>query len=41
MAASHLGGASNVMNYFNSGGKDDFKDANGTPISSYIKMFSK
>lgn len=41
MAASHLGGAGNVMDYFVSGGKDDFRDANGTPVSSYLKMFAK
>jgi outer membrane receptor for Fe3+-dicitrate len=38
LAAAHLGGAGNVINWFRNG--EDFKDANGTPITKYIKDFS-
>ena len=38
LAAAHLGGAGNVMNWFRKG--EDFKDANGTPITKYMKVFS-
>jgi len=38
LAAAHLGGAGNVMNWFRKG--EDFKDANGTPITRYMKVFS-
>ena len=37
-AAAHLGGAKHVKEFFDTG--KDFKDANGTPISSYLRMFS-
>ena len=38
LAAAHLGGAGNVINWFKNG--EDFKDANGTPITRYMKVFS-
>jgi hypothetical protein len=38
LAAAHLGGAGNVVNWFRHG--DDFKDGNGTPITRYMKIFS-
>lgn len=38
LAAAHLGGAGNVMNWFRKG--EDFKDGNGTPITKYMKVFS-
>lgn len=38
LAAAHLGGAGNVMNWFKKG--EDFKDANGTPITKYMTIFS-
>ena len=38
LAAAHLGGAGNVRNWFKYG--EDFKDGNGTPITSYMKIFS-
>lgn len=38
LAAAHLGGAGNVMNWFRKG--EDFKDANGTPITKYMTIFS-
>jgi hypothetical protein len=38
LAAAHLGGAGNVMNWFRKG--EDFKDGNGTPITRYMKVFS-
>jgi len=38
LAAAHLGGAGNVINWFRKG--KDFKDANGTPITRYMKVFS-
>jgi len=38
LAAAHLGGAGNVMNWFKKG--EDFQDANGTPITRYMKVFS-
>jgi hypothetical protein len=37
LAAAHLGGPRNVRNYFRYG--IDFKDANGTSISKYLKLF--
>lgn len=40
MAAAHLGGAGNVKKYFESEGKNDFKDGNGLPVSAYLKRFS-
>ena len=39
MAAAHLGGAGNVKKFFDSKGKINFKDGNGVPVSSYLKMF--
>jgi len=38
LAAAHLGGAGNVVNWFRKG--EDFKDANGTPITKYMTIFS-
>jgi hypothetical protein len=38
LAAAHLGGAGNVINWFRKG--EDFKDANGTPITKYMRIFS-
>lgn len=38
LAAAHLGGAGNVIRWFRKG--IDFKDANGTPITRYMKSFS-
>jgi hypothetical protein len=38
LAAAHLGGAGNVMKWFRKG--EDFKDANGTPITKYMRIFS-
>lgn len=38
LAAAHLGGAGNVINWFRHG--EDFQDANGTPITKYMKVFS-
>lgn len=38
LAAAHLGGAGNVINWFRKG--EDFEDANGTPITKYMKVFS-
>lgn len=38
MAAAHLGGVGNVRKFFTEG--IDFKDANGTPISKYMKMYA-
>jgi len=38
LAAAHLGGAGSVINWFKDG--VDFKDANGTPITRYMKLFS-
>jgi hypothetical protein len=38
LAAAHLGGAGNVINWFRRG--EDFKDGNGTPITKYMKALS-
>lgn len=38
LAAAHLGGAGNVIRWFRHG--EDFQDANGTPITKYMKIFS-
>lgn len=38
LAAAHLGGAGNVINWFKHG--KNFKDGNGTPITKYMKVFS-
>jgi hypothetical protein len=40
LAGAQLGGAGSVMNFLDSGGTNDFKDGNGTPISKYIRKFS-
>lgn len=40
LAGAHLGGASSVQKWLDSNGANDFRDGNGTPISSYIKLFS-
>ena len=37
LAAAHLGGATNVKKWFRSG--KDFRDANGTSITKYMKIF--
>lgn len=38
LAAAHLGGAGNVVQWIREG--EDFQDANGTPITKYMKVFS-
>lgn len=38
LAAAHLGGAGSVIDWIRGG--DDFQDANGTPITKYMKVFS-
>jgi len=38
LAAAHLGGVGNVVQWFRTG--KDFQDANGTPITRYMKRFS-
>lgn len=38
LAAAHLGGAGNVIDWIRKG--EDFQDANGTPITKYMKVFS-
>ena len=38
LAAAHLGGAGNVMNWFRKG--EDFRDANGTPIIKYMTILN-
>ena len=40
LAASHLVGAGRVRTWLNTNGKSSAKDANGTTIESYMKMFS-
>ncbi len=40
LAASHLGGAGNVIKFLTSNGEQDFKDGNGTPVSKYLKELS-
>ena len=40
LAASHLGGAGNVINFLESKGKIDFADAFGTTISDYMIRFN-
>ena len=37
LAAAHLGGAGNVRNWFRNG--KNFADANGTPITKYMRVF--
>ncbi len=39
LAAAHLGGAGSVKKYFRYKGKRNFKDAYGTSIKSYMKLF--
>ena len=39
LAAAHLSGAGNVKSFLN-GGIDDFKDGNGTKLTTYLKEFS-
>ncbi len=39
LAAAHLGGAGSVKKYFRHEGKRNFRDAYGTSIRSYMKMF--
>ena len=40
LAAAHLAGAGSVKKFLKSSGGDDFSDAYGTSISSYMKRFS-
>ncbi len=40
LAAAHLAGPGNVKKFLISWGKEDFKDAYGTSVSNYIKMFA-
>ncbi|RTY91129.1 peptidoglycan-binding protein LysM [Flavobacterium sp. GSP27] len=39
LAAAHLGGAGSVKKYFKNKGKRNFRDAYGSSIKSYMKMF--
>ena len=39
LAAAHLGGAGSVKKYFKHKGKRNFRDAYGSSIRSYMKMF--
>ncbi|MFT5251231.1 MAG: hypothetical protein ACI87N_000205 [Flavobacteriales bacterium] len=39
LAAAHLGGAGSVKRYFRHNGKKSIKDAYGTSIRSYLKVF--
>lgn len=39
LAAAHLGGAGTVKKYFKNKGKRNFRDAYGSSIKSYMKMF--
>lgn len=39
LAAAHLAGANSVKDFFNSNGKKDFKDAYGTSLQNYLKLF--
>ena len=39
LAGAHLGGIGNLKDYVTSNGRVDFKDGNGTPISSYVERF--
>lgn len=38
LAAAHLGGAGSIVQWFRTG--KDFKDANGTSITKYMKVFN-
>jgi hypothetical protein len=40
LAGAHLGGSGNVTKWLESNGENDFKDANGVPVSHYIKTFT-
>jgi len=40
IAAAHLSGAGNVKKYLRSNGKNQFKDAYGSSIQHYLKLFS-
>lgn len=40
LAAAHLAGPGNVKKFLISWGKEDFKDAYGTSVSSYMKKFA-
>jgi hypothetical protein len=40
LAGAHLVGVGGLIDYIDSKGKDDVPDANGTPISEYIKEFA-
>jgi hypothetical protein len=40
IAAAHLAGAGNVKKYLRSNGKNQFKDAYGSSIQHYLKLFS-
>jgi hypothetical protein len=40
LAAAHLGGAGNVIDFLESEGTDDFEDGNDTKLSSYLEEFS-
>tara|TARA_R110001583_G_scaffold58714_7_gene174845 strand:- start:4931 stop:5554 length:624 start_codon:yes stop_codon:yes gene_type:complete len=40
LAAAHLGGAGNVKKYLRSFGDESFKDAYGSSVQHYIKLFS-
>ncbi|MBT8316858.1 MAG: peptidoglycan-binding protein LysM [Lutibacter sp.] len=40
IAAAHLSGAGNVKKYLRSNGKTQFKDAYGSSIQHYLKLFS-
>ena len=41
LAGAHLGGATSVKRYFDSGGEYVFRDGNGTPIEKYIEHFEE
>lgn len=40
LAGAHLVGVGGVRKYLKSNGKNDVKDRNGTPVSTYIKKFA-
>ena len=40
LAGAHLVGPGGVKKYLTSNGKNDITDANGTPVSSYIRQFA-
>lgn len=41
LAAAHLAGAANVKKWLYSGGEQVFKDGNGTPVTRYLRIFSR